>query len=59
MVVTLNDVVAESNTDIFAAYPNLTFRERNNRVQRTVQYAFALSVIDNPEVPGRFDGEIF
>ena len=37
----------------------MTFRERNNRVQRTVQYAFALSVIDNPEVPGRFDGEIF
>ena len=59
MVVTLNDVVAESNTDIFAAYPNLTFRERDDRVQRTVQYALALSVIDNPEVPGRFGGEIF
>ena len=38
MVITLNDVVAESNTDIFGAYPDLTFRERNDCIQRAVQY---------------------
>ena len=58
MVITLNDVVAESNTNIFGAYPDLTFRERNDRVQRAVQYALAFSIIYNPEVVGRFDGEI-
>ena len=58
MVITLNDVVAESNTDIFGIYLDLTFRERNDRVQRAVQYALAFSIIYNPEVVGRFDGEI-
>ena len=59
MVVTLDDMVVEGNTNVVATYPDFTFREWDDCVQRAVQYAPTLSVIDNPEVPGIFDGEIF
>lgn len=59
MIITLYDMVAESDTDILVTDPDITFREWNNGIHGAIQYALAFSIIDHPILSIRTYGKIF